>query len=389
MWTDLSTLSPGWLGLMALVAAVYAVLSRRLRPLWLGTSCLAFLLGTSPQSAIIVVAMGAVCWMAGQAQRHRGATVTAICVTIVAILASFKVAAQSAASSDVGQWVLPLGISYYSFRCIHYLLERYKGSLPPHTLAEFSAYLLFLPTFAAGPIHRFAEFHRDYVAAGSDARSVSAGLERIVYGYVKIVVLGNFLVGAVLVPQAAALGGDSPWAAAYLATIAQGLNAYLQFAGYSDVAIGCALLMGFRVMENFQAPFLAANIAEFWRRWHISLTSWCRDYVYTTIVSVLRRPAVAALVTMLVVGLWHEVSLRYVLWGLWHGVGLAVWQGYRRMVESGAIGGRGAVLPSWMSQSLGVLLTFHYVMLSFVLLADGSLAESMGTLQLLLTGRGP
>jgi alginate O-acetyltransferase complex protein AlgI len=148
-------------------------------------------------------------------------------------------------------------------------------------------------------------------------------------------------------------------------------------------------LMGFRVMENFQAPFLAANIAEFWRRWHISLTSWCRDYVYTTIVSVLRRPAVAALVTMLVVGLWHEVSLRYVLWGLWHGVGLAVWQGYRRMVESGAIGGRGAVLPSWMSQSLGVLLTFHYVMLSFVLLADGSLAESMGTLQLLLTGRGP
>src|SRR5690606_22484260 len=97
---------------------------------------------------------------------------------------------------------------------------------------------------------------------------------------------------------------------------------YFKFSGYSDIAIGVSRLLGFRVMENFHYPFIAQNIGDFWKRWHISLSSWCRDYAYMPVWSRLRNGALAALASMLILGLWHELSWRYLAWGLYHGAGI-------------------------------------------------------------------
>jgi alginate O-acetyltransferase complex protein AlgI len=308
-------------------------------------------------SASLLAAMALVTTAVGRSARENGLAVriaTAV-ILLLGVLAAFKVMRNQ---DVVG--VMPLGMSYYTFRCVHYLLERLKRRLPPHTLAEFLAYIFFLPTFSAGPIHRFGQFHRDLRRRPQLTSLVSEGLERILYGYAKIVIVANFLVERHLRTLAATVADSSPRIGAYLDMLAGGFNGYMQFAGYSDIAIGAALLCGFRVMENFNNPFAARNIIDFWRRWHISLTSWVRDYLYTSVFSVTRRPYLAALVTMLAIGLWHEISWRYVIWGLSHGAAVALCQAYqRRFAGPGPATALGTAV-SWFA-------TFHFVMLSFVL----------------------
>jgi alginate O-acetyltransferase complex protein AlgI len=259
---------------------------------------------------------------------------------------------------------MPLGMSYYTFRCVHYLIERFKNNLPPHTLGEFLAYLFFLPTIVAGPIHRFPEFHRDLKRTRLSGDLVSEGFDRILYGYVKLLVVSGWLIQQQLQPWIAGLAPQHAWLSAYLYMLSAGFMGYLTFAGYSDVAIGAARLTGFRVMENFNNPFASRNIVEFWRRWHISLTSWVRDYLYATVFSLTRRPYVAALAAMLVIGLWHEVTSRYVIWGLAHGLAVAGCQWYQRRRAGSGTPGRG---PRAMLGALaGWFVTFHFVMLSCV-----------------------
>ena len=118
---------------------------------------------------------------------------------------------------------------------------------------------------------------------------------------------------------------------AYLNSVVSWANLYLQFSGYSDIAIGVAALAGFEIMENFKFPFLAKNINDFWSRWHISLTSWCREYVFQPSVSFTRKPLLSVALTMVILGLWHEISLRYILWGLYHAIGIALWHQYQKI----------------------------------------------------------
>ena len=127
-------------------------------------------------------------------------------------------------------------------------------------------------------------------------------------------------------------------------------------------------------MENFNFPFLARDISDFWRRWHISLSSWCRDYVYLPVFSITRIPAIAAIATMLVLGLWHELSWRYLLWGLWHGIGIAVCQQWQRtntavLVNSGVSG------KIWAP--IALFVTLNFVIFSFVITSADSIPEMM------------
>jgi D-alanyl-lipoteichoic acid acyltransferase DltB (MBOAT superfamily) len=227
----------------------------------------------------------------------------------------------------------------------------------------------------------------------------SLGIERILLGYVKIVVLANQLVNVNMQAYIASIDPSREWLIAYLEMLAYGFNGYLQFAGYSDIAIGFALLLGYRVMENFNWPFLARNISEFWKRWHISLSNWCRNYIYMVVTSISRKPTLAILLSMLVLGLWHEISLRYVLWGVYHGVGIALWQLWKRSsighargsVTSdgpGVSGGDGSysAVSRMLLHGLAVLTTFHFVMLSFVILRHETIAEMLENYRLLLAG---
>ena len=156
-------------------------------------------------------------------------------------------------------------------------------------------------------------------------------MERILYGYVKITLLGNLLVNGWFAQWIAAIAESHVRFKIYLSVVRNGLDVYFQFSGYSDIAIGFALLLGYRVIENFNWPYLQPNISRFWQSWHISLSRWCRDYVYAVVLSSSRSPALAALSTMLVIGLWHAISLNYFFWGLYHAFGIIAWQRFQKL----------------------------------------------------------
>ena len=264
-----------------------------------------------------------------------------------------------------GSKLIPLGLSYYCFRQIHYAIEQYKEKIPLHNFGEYVCYLFFLPTILVGPINRFPTFLRHLRRRRWDQNVFADGLERIVYGYAKIVILGNFLISNKIDVRIESLDEHCLWLKTYLESINFLLNTYVQFAGFSDVAIGLALISGFRVMENFNYPLTAPNINEFWNRWHISLSSWCKDYVYLPVASMTRQPIWGIIFTMLVIGLWHELSLKYIIWGLFHGVGIAIWHIYKNSSLAEGLTKRLPFYGFWAK-----VLTFHFVVLSFVIVME-------------------
>lgn len=278
-------------------------------------------------------------------------------------------------SDAVENFIIPLGLSYYTFRCIHYAIEKYKHAIPAHGFYNLAQYLFFLPTMTAGPIHRYPDFDRDLRRKRWNPYLFAEGIERMIYGYVKISFFANFLVGYVFASQVIEVIAVNESLGFYLMMLQMGMNLYFLFAGYTDIAIGFGMLLGFRVIENFNWPFLARNVSDFWRRWHISLTSWCRDYVYMGTISVTRQAWLAALAAMLVMGLWHEFSLRYIIWGLYQGAGIVIWQKFQNIKPW---------LPQIRSRPLllllrifSTLLTLHYVLVGMMLVHHGTLGEAI------------
>ena len=275
--------------------------------------------------------------------------------------------------------ILPIGLSYYSFRQIHYAIEAYKKQLPNHTIIDYINYLFFLPTILIGPINRFQPFLKDYNKRRWDSSLFSMGLERILYGLVKITFIGNFLLTNKLSLIIVNLSDNYIWLSNYLEIFNFSANAYIQFAGYSDVAIGLSLLFGFKINENFNAPFLASNIADFWNRWHISLSSWCKDYIFFPFLSITRNGKLSIIISMITLGLWHEISIRYILWGLLHAFAINVWYKY----ENTAFQKRLDKIPIF-KKVLGIFITIHFVMFSFVLVSENTLLESIQIFKILL-----
>lgn len=374
----MSVLSLPWFGWMAVTVAGYWCMPGRLREFWLVGVTLAFLVMHAPESTVILLVMTAATYLLTNRDHVSGPLAITAAGGIVALLASYKLQVSGQFTDIVRDVAIPLGLSYYSFRCLHYVIERYKGTIPPQTLEDLVNYLFFLPSMLAGPIHRYPQFSRDRRRKRWDSGQFSEGLERILYGYVKIAFLANFVVSVKLAEFIAGIDPSQTALIAYLDILRHSLNLYFQFSGYSDVAIGFALLLGYRVMENFNWPFLKSNISEFWRSWHISLSSWCREYVYMLVVSTTRSAALGAVSAMLVLGLWHELSLRYVVWGLYHGCGIVVWQGFQHVK---------AALPEvenlWLLRSLkalSVLLTFHFVIFGFTIVKEPDLGSAVDAL---------
>jgi alginate O-acetyltransferase complex protein AlgI len=378
----MSVLSLTWLGWMAMAVTSYWVLPARWRDLGLAALTLAFLSYYSAASAVIVVAftMGTYYLAGTDAVSARRAIAAG--AAIVAVLGFYKYQVSVGGEDFFRQVVMPLGLSYYALRCLHYIIEKYKGALPDHDFPQFVCYLLFLPTIAAGPIHRFAPFHKDLRRKRWNNTAFSEGLERILYGYVKITVLANYLVSVIFKQFIEGTDQSNQALVAYLDILRHSLNLYFQFSGYSDVAIGFALLLGYRVMENFNWPFFKTNISDFWRAWHISLSSWCREYVYGLIISITRSPAMAVVSAMVALGLWHELSLRYIVWGFYHGAGIAVWQAFQHVKPSlPRIRNRYLVAAS---QGLSALLTFHFVIFGFTIVKEPDLILAFHELRTVL-----
>ena len=225
--------------------------------------------------------------------------------------------------------VLPVGISFYTFQSMSYAIDVYRREVPAtRSLIHFLAFVSFFPQLVAGPIerasHLLPQFGRPVVITRG---MLEEGIWLILWGMFKKVALAdNFAPLVEMVFGAGKVSMTYGALTVVVGTLAFGLQIYCDFSGYSDIARGAARVLGFDIMWNFNLPYAATNLREFWRRWHISLSSWLRDYLYISLGGNRRgqfRTYVNLLITMLLGGLWHGAAWNFVLWGLWHGLGLA------------------------------------------------------------------
>jgi D-alanyl-lipoteichoic acid acyltransferase DltB (MBOAT superfamily) len=277
--------------------------------------------------------------------------------------------------------IVPLvGVSYFILRALSLVFESRKGKIPQSIgCLETLNYLLFFPTLISGPIDRFARFQQDLQHRQTmDSRAWDECLWRIVLGLFKKFVLANTLALYAISNQMTRFETLST-VEAWLAFYAWAGVLYLDFSGYCDVSISVGRLLGFRVCENFRMPYLSGNITEFWRRWHISLSEWLRDYVFLPVGMFLNRRLKghsllagcgAVLVTFTICGLWHGFEFRYLLWGILHGSLVFSHKLYQELVRTRFPKG----WTEWTHQSLVwktgcVFLTFHGVALSWIFFA--------------------
>lgn len=335
---------------------------------------------------VSVVLLTAGCYLlAGNNRPQIGSRLPALSVGGIVLFSGIFMAykvAQNVWAAE-GESLVLLGASFYILKMIHYLAESHGRALKPHTFLEFSAYITFPPTLLVGPINRFPEFLRDEKRKRWDSKLFHKGLERVLFGYFKVVVLANYLLDTKLEVYIAQVGGnDTAWGA-WLGCLEYGLDLYFRFGGYCDIAIGLSALLGFRVLENFHYPFIRSNISAFWRSWHISLSNWCRDYVFTPVAFMVKQPVVGILASMVVLGIWHELSWRYIVWGLYHGLGIVGFQMWTRVKPHLPVW---LHLPGALSTAVGVVVTFNFVILSFAITRTDELSQAVAIYRTIFGG---
>ena len=259
---------------------------------------------------------------------------------------------------------LPVGISFFTFESMSYVIDVYRRQLKPHeSYLEYLGFVAFFPHLVAGPIIRPRDLLPQLAApARFDPVAGSDGLFLIATGLLKKVAIGDTL-ATQLVDRVFDAPLQYSGLECYLAVIGYAIQIYCDFSGYTDIAIGSAQLLGIRFPLNFNAPYKASNLSEFWHRWHISLSSWLRDYLYVPLGGNRKGPGrtyVNLMLTMLLGGLWHGANWTFVVWGGIHGVGLAVTRWFeRRRAPS-------AAPPSALRHAVSVFLTFHVVCVAWV-----------------------
>lgn len=246
--------------------------------------------------------------------------------------ANFGITSVNAAMTQLGldPWlvthvILPIGISFYIFQAISYIIDVYRQDTPPtKNLIDFAAFIALFPQLIAGPVLRYKDIADQFTHRTHTLEKFSLGVQRFMLGFIKKVFIADSI--APLVDNGFAL--ENPTTAdAWLSILAYSAQLYFDFSGYADMAIGLGLMMGFRFCENFNQPYMSQSITEFWRRWHISLSSWLRDYLYISLggnrgskLKTYRN----LLLTMLLGGFWHGANWTFIIWGAWHGGILAI-----------------------------------------------------------------
>jgi alginate O-acetyltransferase complex protein AlgI len=279
--------------------------------------------------------------------------------------------------------VLPLGISFWTFEALGYLFDVYREQEVDPTLLEFCLFLAFWPTVFAGPICRMRELLPQFRSTAlASAQDAGAGIQRILTGVFMMAlarVLGQGVAGHGL--DAGFAMTPSRWSGldVWCLILGYGFELFFDFAGYSHLVIGAAQVLGFRLPENFQTPYLSPSPSAFWTRWHMSLSFWIRDYLFLPLV-MLRREAAWRLFTlflsMVVFGLWHKASWMFLLWGAYQGLLLVIhrqWQ-QLRMRASFAV-------PAYIETPLGWAYTYIAVSLGWILFRSPSLTQAAAMLK--------
>jgi len=266
--------------------------------------------------------------------------------------------------------LLPIGISFYVFESISYIVDVYRGDTEAtrHPV-DFATFVALFPHLIAGPVFRYKDLAGQFERREHSWALFSTGAVRFMQGFIKKVFIADSI--APLANSAFALS-DPSTADAWLGAVAYTLQLYFDFSGYSDMAIGLGLMIGFRFGENFNQPYVSQSITEFWRRWHMSLSSWLRDYLYVPLGG--NRHGVFAtyrnlFLTMLLGGIWHGANWTFVLWGAWHGTLLCIERVFG--VKADASGFR---VSRWG-------WTFLFVLLGWVMFRADSVSQALGLYQ--------
>jgi alginate O-acetyltransferase complex protein AlgI len=216
--------------------------------------------------------------------------------------------------------VLPIGLSFYTFQAMSYVIDVYRKDAPPaRNFWDLSAFIALFPQLIAGPVLRYKDLADQFEVRTHTFAKFSEGAMRFMVGFCKKVLIAD---GVATLADRAFASPDPTAADAWLGALAYTVQLYFDFSGYSDMAVGLGLMMDFRFMENFNHPYISRSITEFWTRWHISLSSWLRDYLYIPLGGNRKgasRTYLNLLLVMLLGGLWHGANWTFVVWGAWHG----------------------------------------------------------------------
>ena len=281
------------------------------------------------------------------------------------------------------QWILPVGISFYTFQALSYTIDVYKEKInATRDIIAFFAYVSFFPQLVAGPIERATNLLPQFLEKRTFCYEKAVnGMRQILWGFFMKVVIADNCAGIVNVIFEHY--EQVHWTMLILGALLFTFQIYGDFAGYSNIAIGCARLFGFNLMENFKTPYFSSNISEFWRRWHISLNTWFRDYVYIPMGGNRKgklRQTINILIVFAMSGLWHGANWTYVTWGIWHGIWAAVQTNKNSVSKRGVMVGLTFVLVviGWIifrSESITQAVVYFY---GICCLQDGWGLSSLG-----------
>ncbi len=279
-----------------------------------------------------------------------------------------------------------LGFSYVAFRLIHTLLDRINGRLKDIRLDEVLIFMIFYPAFMAGPLDKLQRFRKDLDNPRPvDAAELLLSGKRLAAGLFRKFILADTL--ALIALSAANVSQVTSTGWMWVMLAAYSFQLYFDFAGYTDIAIGTGLLLGFQLPENFNHPYRQPNLTLFWNNWHMSLTQWIRGYLFNPLTRSLRRnkklPApliifITQMTTMLVIGLWHGVTASFVIWGAWHGLGLFIhnrWSSFAGAKVASLTAEKPVLARTF--QVSGMLFTFLYVSLGWIWFALPTTREAL------------
>jgi D-alanyl-lipoteichoic acid acyltransferase DltB (MBOAT superfamily) len=363
------------------VTAIYYVLPPARRWAWLLVASCGFYMAYVPPYILILAFTIAVDYVAGLkiagsegAARRRW--LLASVAANLGVLGLFKyfdflganLAALLHVSPPVLDLVLPIGLSFHVFQSMAYTIDVYRGKFQAERHAGiFALYVMFYPQLVAGPIerpaHMIPQFHQ---AHAFEYERVMAGLTRMGWGCFKKLVVADRL--ALAVDRAFMAPGTTPGPALLLAAVLYAFQIYCDFSGYCDIALGAAQVMGFELTENFQRPYFAGSVSEFWRRWHITLSGWFRDYVYIPLGGNRVHAARNVMLVFAASGLWHGANWTFVAWGAMHGLALLV--------------------ERWLKRPFGRLATFAWVTLAWVVFRCPTLGDAQTYLWRMTTDLG-
>ncbi|MEA3317465.1 MAG: MBOAT family O-acyltransferase [Bacteroidota bacterium] len=281
---------------------------------------------------------------------------------------------------DISTIILPVGISFYTFQTISYTLDVYRNKVKPvNNILDFGFYVSFFPQLVAGPIVRASEFipqiHKKYSLT---KREFGHAIFLILNGLIKKMVISDYIsinfVDRIFESPLSFTGFEN-----LMAIYGYSIQIYCDFSGYTDIAIGVALILGFKLPVNFNSPYKAINITDFWRRWHISLSSWLKDYLYISIGGNRKgkiRTYVNLMITMLLGGLWHGANIRFIIWGGLHGLGLIIHKIWMKFNLSLSKYYLSTSSRNILYRFISILTTFHLVAFAWIFFRAKNLESS-------------